>query len=652
MTHPAPSNTATRLAGHRWGVAVFTLALCLRVATCIAYRPAFEFNGDSYDYLANARHLNVHAWHPLGYPVLLRVLSWTGTLLAVPVTQHLLGLATGVLIYRLARQHIGASDLVAAAAAAPVLLDAWQVVVEHTILAEPVFEFVLVVMVTLLLRAPATRSAAIAVAVLLAAAVLLRTVALVCLPIVACYLWRRARSWRPALVFVVVAVAPLLAYAAMFHAAHGSFALAGDSSRYLYGEVATFADCSHVASPDQALCPKLPAAERPGSNYYVWDRRSPYTSVLGADGSKVANARAASFNRHVIARQPADFVRYVATTLAHYLEPGRVTGPRDFPVQAVQFPATARTPPLWHSTVATVGYAGEPVTPGFSAWPAHALRAYQRIGFLPGPLLGVCLVLALAGVVARGIPRHRDLALLTGCGVALVGATAISAGFDYRYELPGLVFLPLAGAMALPPLRRRLATRVPIKRLLAVGTVTVAGLVASNLAYANVTSIDRQLAPPIHAVGDEAVLPGGLAVRLVNVAVGRASCAAIEPGGRPVELRSVTARLTVRLTRPGSHLAAPDNVFVDTHDGYLLGHELRGDYVAATVVGPRRPSADVVVGFTLPLGIAHVVYTDPNGAGSVAWSVPIGTTRATSGPRSACVAAAPTAGRAQPAIAR
>lgn len=651
MTYPAPSTTrrarwVAALAAHRWGAAVFGLAVCLRLAACVAYRPAFEFNGDSYDYLANAQHLTLHAWHPLGYPVLLRALSWTGSLLAIPVAQHMLGLATGLLIYRLARQHIGASDLVAAAAAAPVLLDAWQVVVEHTILAEPAFEFVLVLMLTLVLRAPATWSVAAGAAVLLAAAVLLRTVALVCLPIVACYLWRRARSVRPAVVFVLVAVAPLLAYAAMFRAAHGNFALTADSPRYLYGEVATFADCSTLASPDQMLCPKLPTAERPGSNYYVWDKRSPYTSVLGTDGSKVANARAASFNRHVIVRQPTDFLGYVVTTLAHYLEPGRVTGPRDFPVQAVQFPATARTPPLWHSTVATVGYSGEPVTPVISAWPAHALRAYQRIGFLPGPLLGVCLVLALAAVLTRGIPRHRDIALLTACGGALVAATAISAGFDYRYELPGLVFLPLAAAMALPPLRRRLATRVPISRLVTIGTVTVAGLVVSNLAFANVTPVDRQLAPPLHAVGDETRLPGGLAVRLTNVAVGRASCATTEQRARPFVQRSVTVKFTVRLTSSGTYLVAPDNVFVQTRDGYVLGHELRGDWLPAVVIGPHRRTADVVVGFTLPVGVAHLVYTDPNGAGSAAWLAPIAAP-----PRSPCAVTAP-AGRLRLAIAR
>ena len=639
------------LATHPWGAAVFSLALLLRVATCIAYRPAFELNGDSYDYLANAHHLTLFTWHPIGYPVLLRALSWTGTLVAVPVAQHLLGLATGVMIYRLARRHIGTSDLVAAAAAAPVLLDAWQVVVEHTILAEPAFEFVLILMVTVLLRARATRSAAVAAAVLFAAAVLLRTVSLVCLPIIICYVWRRARSWRPAVVFAVVAVAPLLAYAGAFRAEHGSFALAGDGSRYLYGEVATFADCSGLAATDRALCPNLPTVQRPGSNYYVWDRRSPYSSVLTTDGSAAANARAATFTRHVIERQPADFVAYIASTLFHYLEPGRLTGPRDFPVQVGQFPATTQTPPVWHTTLGKAGFAGASVVPELSAWPAHGLRVYQRFGFLPGPLLGVCLVVALGGVVARGVPQHRDIALLTACGVALVAATAFSAGFDYRYELPGLVLLPLAAGMAWPPLRRRIAVRARPSRLVALGLLTAAGLVASNLAYANVTSIDRQLAPPIHSVGEEVALPGGVAVRLVDLAVGRASCGVIEAGARPVSLRSVTARLTVRLTRAGSHLAAPDNVFVRAHDGYFGSHELRDDLLPARVIGPHHPVANIGVGFELPVGVADLVYTDPNGAGSAAWSVPIGVSASTASSGSACVSPV-RSGRIQLAMAK
>src|SRR5581483_8751222 len=104
-----------------------------------AYYPAVEFNGDSYSYLSNSAHLVPNMWHPFVYPVFLRVLSPTHLFWLVPLAQHAMGLGVGLLIYRLLREY-GVGDLGAAVGAAPVLLDAWQVSIEHTVLSEALFQ--------------------------------------------------------------------------------------------------------------------------------------------------------------------------------------------------------------------------------------------------------------------------------------------------------------------------------------------------------------------------------------------------------------------------------------------------------------------------------------------------------------------------------
>ena len=80
---------------------------------------------------------------------------------------------------------------------------------------------------------------------------------------------------------------------------------------------------------------------------------------------------------------------------------------------------------------------------------ADVLRAYQlHGGFTPGPLLLVLLLLGTGGCLS--LRRHRRLGL--GCVLATGLAVAAVLGadlyeFSWRYQLPALVTLPLAGAL-------------------------------------------------------------------------------------------------------------------------------------------------------------------------------------------------------------
>ena len=90
---------------------------------------------------------------------------------------------------------------------------------------------------------------------------------------------------------------------------------------------------------------------------------------------------------------------------------------------------------------------------------ATALRDYQlHGGYTPGPVFLLSLLAGIAGIFTY---RRRDpglalpCLLITGCAVAvLLGADLYE--FSWRYQLPALVTLPVAGAFGVTALARRI----------------------------------------------------------------------------------------------------------------------------------------------------------------------------------------------------
>ena len=125
----------------------------LRAIAQIAYEPALLFI-DSKKYIFGTDFVNTiwGSFDPLGYSlVILRpVLLVGGDLAYVALIQHGLGLAMAVALYALMVRR-GAWRWLAALATAPVLLDAYQLNAEQTIMPDVLFETLVVAGLVLLL---------------------------------------------------------------------------------------------------------------------------------------------------------------------------------------------------------------------------------------------------------------------------------------------------------------------------------------------------------------------------------------------------------------------------------------------------------------------------------------------------------------------
>ncbi len=440
-----------------------------------------EFVQDSFDYLGDARELLPGVIRPLGYPMFLRVLSVTGRLDLVPVIQHLMALTMAVAIYLLLRRRSAGPHL-AALATAPLLLDAYQVYLEQFILAETLFEFMMVSAVVVLLWRTRPGPLACGVAgALLAASALTRTVGLVLLVPAIGYLVARRVGVRSLVGFAAPVVVLLGAYAGWYEAVNGRLGFQSFDGYFLAGRVAPFGDCGGLAPPaeEQRLCDHRPVAERPGPDWYVWNPASPLRDpdvAPGADRNQVAG----SFARRTIAHQPGDYLHTVASDVLHYFSPVRTGGPKDGLAQTFQFRTTFSPDPwqtahppddpyIWQWTwpgssvqhgniVATHGFDLAQVKPSLHEGIAQGLRAYQRIGYTPGPLLAGAVLVGLAGALGRRRRRPRgegwSIGLLISAGMTMLVVPAATASFDFRYLLPALPLLPAAGVLGIVHLRR------------------------------------------------------------------------------------------------------------------------------------------------------------------------------------------------------
>ncbi len=445
---------------HRLFLVLLALGTVLRAVAMLAYRPAIFYIDSLASYLLPLPNLDPSGQDPIGYDLyLLGPLLHVGNISVVVAVQHLLGLGLATVGYALLVRK-AARPWLAALAVAPVLLDAYQVQIEHNVMADVLFlALVTGALVALVwserLRWPLVVAAGLA----LGLATTVREVGeLLLVPLVAYPLIVAPGRWRHRTALagaaLVAFAVPVGAYATYYHHASGrGYAISHAGANALYGRVATFVDCSSLDLPDPeyVLCPSIPIKDRPGPDFWAHDPSSPFF-VLQAMVGDAADGIATDFVKRVVAHQPLDFASSVGHDAVKVFSWGRDDhSASDPPVERwrfqIGFPLFEPLVTLDSISELTHRYGdGDPVA---QVPLTGLLRAYQlTVGYTPGPVLGLAIVTVALGVFGRSRWRWPALLFLTTGVLLLLGGDVVM--FSWRYQLPAYLLLPLAAVLALP----------------------------------------------------------------------------------------------------------------------------------------------------------------------------------------------------------
>jgi len=468
------ATTARAALRRHWLFALlFTLGVLLRIMAQVAYQPAILYY-DSPGYIRSSYQLNPVGRDPLGYLFVVRLLLEAfHDLAALTAFNHLLGLSIAGLIYAVLLRR-GVKPWMAALATVPVLLDGFQLLIEQMVMSEPLFQFFIVLGITLLLwhRRPTLMTAA-GGGASFAGAALTRYIGLwlVLAGLLYCALAARGRVLRLVTTVAVLAgfVLPMIGYAAYNDAVNGSFALpSGKVSTALYARVAASVTCARLSLPsyERPLCPPPGVVQTKAGSLiqgFAQGKTSPivtYRPPAGETLHQVLN----DFIKRAVLQQPLPVARAVAGSFARpFLTWTRDHKPGELPVERWQFQTVF---PLYFTHPSLVlfhQYEGH--RPVINRPLARMLRGYQLyLGYTPGLVLLACVILALVAVLGVGRARHsgQRLACLLwlGSGLGLLLAAALYQ-FSWRYQLPALVTIPPAAALALSALTSPKAAREP-----------------------------------------------------------------------------------------------------------------------------------------------------------------------------------------------
>lgn len=438
---------------HALFLLLLVAGIALRVVTQFAYRPAILYI-DSYRYLGAATNLDPTRNQPLGYALFIKpFLAAFDTLALFPAVNHLLGLAMAGIIYALLLRR-GVWRWLSALATAPVLLDAYQLQIEQMVMSDTLFQAVVVTAFALLAwrRRPGLAVAA-GCGLLLGFSVWVRLVGEpLIIPAVIYLLFVGGMWWRRILNVVVCATmfaVPLLSYAEWHDDSGGKFRVNYQTSYVLYARVAPLVDCATLRMPayERPLCPDLPREQRPNEDWYFW--QGPERFYQPPPGMSTQQVLSDFFFR-VVKQQPFAVAGAIGWDYLKSFAWEKHTFGNDLPVSRWRFqlhyPVYER-PDLVNAAVEEYGGYGPAVTEPL----ARFLRGYQlSVGYTPGPVLFAAVLaglLAAAGVGRASASGGRSVCFLwasAGIGIVLVSDLY---EFSWRYQLPALVLLPVAGAL-------------------------------------------------------------------------------------------------------------------------------------------------------------------------------------------------------------
>ena len=430
-------------------------AVTVRAWLVFSYSPAFlGFPDGGFYALAAAGHIFLASQHPAGYPLFLRIVHYlSGDMSFTIAVQHAIGIATGLLLYKAVRR-TGARPWLGLLPAAIVFYGGTGLILEHSLLADPLFAFLQTVSVYAAIRAlydpplrwPLLAGMAIGVSfwvkpVAISSAILIPLVLLCAAP---GDLRRRLLS---ALATSIVVIATIAAYVGAQYYSTGYLGYERDGAWNVYGQVATFVDCAKFTPPSGTgfLCPSQPLGHRYSQLYYQNSPQAPAYEHFGPpwEASVYANTLIEKFSIAAIEHQPVDYARAIMRGLGRYVFPRGGEGYTSAKLrETLMSEAHERRyqeafAPFYSESL---GYFG-------SAAQVHPLSVYESHTLVQGPLLILLLVAAIVGPFT--LPRRMRWAAIVFTLTALLSIVFAVAGnsYDARYAYP--TFGPLAAGAAL-----------------------------------------------------------------------------------------------------------------------------------------------------------------------------------------------------------
>jgi hypothetical protein len=482
----ADTGTGTPPAWRRWRAAwpwlaglvrrhwIFASALGVavlpRLVAMIGFQPAVLFRLDTYDYLWGAVHVSPNVVNPSGYSLFLWLLRPFHSIAGVVALQHLLGLGIATLVYALVRRY-GLPDWGATLAAAPVLFDPAQILVEQFVMADLLAMALMVgAFGVLLLRRPPPMWQVVTAGLMTGASVTVRPTTLPLVLLVPVFLLLRV-GWRKAGASLLAGVIPVAGYLGWFAAVHGPVNLTSSNGMFLWSRTMSFANCAVIRPPAdlRALCPSAQPghlaqpdpARRLQPKRYLWNhdtwqwRHEPSGFVPDTAAFTPANNdRALRFAIAAITAQPFGYLGVVATESA---EPFITTNNLRFPTVQPHSSGLSRANRRY-AVAAIRGYTGSAQGVArdlgydygtrLESPYVFAMNEYQHIVFLPGQVFALVLLTGLAGLI---LPRRRTAvaALLWVSAAILMVLPIAEHEYTYRYVLPAVPLACIAAAMAL-----------------------------------------------------------------------------------------------------------------------------------------------------------------------------------------------------------
>jgi hypothetical protein len=488
---------------NRLFTAVLVIAALLRADAELGYRWQSWFN-DSWDYVDTAVTLNLNPTRTSGYSLYLWLLKPFHSFAVVTISQHLMGLAVAVMIYGLAKRRFSCPSWLAVLMTLPLLFDGFEIQLEHLILSDTLFLFLVMLALLILVWSPlradeaapwrrswwragwrsVVRSSWVRCGVaglLLGLSALVRSTGLPLIPLFGLWvllaLALNRVGWRTfiaaAAAFGVTALAPNVGYAAWFDLQHGEFSTSESAGVFLYSRVMTFAECSKMGPLPAdllSLCTTVPPDQRPIAQDYIWTAVSPLDRFPSPKFSPLPNSLGEQFAIKAIESQPLAYARVVFDDTWRAFDWPRTVFPNAATYDEYLFGYRSLTVANGH---AADGYPSSAQAYLAGANPntqivnpfAGLIRVYQRYIWMPGTVYGLILLAGLAGLVYAW--RRRDGAVGTGSAggpgdrhrtsvaallpwatsLALIVVPAATAEFDYRYVTTAVPFACLAVAM-------------------------------------------------------------------------------------------------------------------------------------------------------------------------------------------------------------